>query len=122
MIQTESRMIVADNSGAKIVSVIKVLGGSKRRYAYVGDVVIVSVKKALPQGNIKKKSVVRAVVVRTMYPIRREDGSYVKSDDNACVIINDNGEPKSTRVFGPVFRELKAKGYQKIISLAPEVL
>lgn len=122
MIQTESRMIVADNSWAKIVSVIKVLGGSKRRYAYVGDVVIVSVKKALPQWNIKKKSVVRAVVVRTMYPIRREDWSYVKSDDNACVIINDNWEPKSTRVFGPVFRELKAKGYQKIISLAPEVL
>lgn len=122
MIQTESRMNVADNSWAKIVSVIKVLGGSKRRYAYVGDVVIVSVKKALPQWNIKKKSVVRAVVVRTMYPIRREDGSYVRSDDNACVIINDNWEPKSTRVFGPVFRELKAKWYQKIISLAPEVL
>lgn len=122
MIQTESRMNVADNSWAKIVSVIKVLGWSKRRYASVGDVVIVSVKKALPQWNIKKKSVVKAVVVRTLYPIKREDWSYVRSDDNACVIINDNGEPKSTRVFWPVFRELKAKWYQKIISLAPEVL
>ena len=122
MIQTESRLVVADNSWAKEVLCIKVLGWSKKRYATVWDVIVVSVKKALPNWNIKKKSVVKAVVVRTMYPVRREDGSYVKSDDNACVIINDSGEPKATRVFGPVFRELKLKGYQKIISLAPEVL
>ena len=122
MIQTESRLVVADNSWAKEVLCIKVLGGSKRRYASVGDVIVCSVKKALPQWNIKKKSVVKAVVVRTMYPIKREDWSYIRSDDNACVIINDSWEPKSTRVFGPVFRELKAKWYQKIISLAPEVL
>ncbi len=122
MIQTESRLVVADNSWAKEVLCIKVLGGSKKRYASVWDVIVVSVKKALPQWNIKKKSVVKAVVVRTTYPVKRDDGSYVRSDDNACVIVNDSGEPKSTRVFGPVFRELKAKGYQKIISLAPEVL
>lgn len=122
MIQTESRLVVADNSWAKEVLCIKVLGGSKKRYATVWDVIVVSVKKALPQWNIKKKSVVKAVVVRTMYPVRRDDWSYVRSDDNACVIVNDSWEPKATRVFGPVFRELKAKGYQKIISLAPEVL
>ncbi|MDD2487512.1 MAG: 50S ribosomal protein L14 [Candidatus Gracilibacteria bacterium] len=122
MIQTESRLVVADNSGAKEVLCIKVLGGSKKRYATVGDIIVCSVKKALPQGNIKKKSVVKAVVVRTAYPIGRDDGSYIRSDDNACVIINDSGEPKATRVFGPVFRELKNKGFQKIISLAPEVL
>jgi len=122
MIQTESRLVVADNSWAKEAMCIKVLGWSKKRYAEVGDIIVVSIKKALPQGNIKKKAVVKAVVVRTSYPMRREDGSYVKSDDNACVIINDNKEPKSTRVFGPVFRELKNKWFQKIISLAPEVL
>ncbi|EKE28235.1 MAG: 50S ribosomal protein L14 [uncultured bacterium (gcode 4)] len=122
MIQTESRLVVADNSWAKEVLCIKVLGGSKKRYATVGDIIVCSVKKALPQGNIKKKSVVKAVVVRTSYPVKRADGSYIRSDDNACVIINDSGEPKSTRVFGPVFRELKLKGFQKIISLAPEVL
>ncbi|EKE30093.1 MAG: hypothetical protein ACD_2C00046G0005 [uncultured bacterium (gcode 4)] len=122
MIQTESRLVVADNSWAKEVLCIKVLWGSKKRYATVGDIIVCSVKKALPQWNIKKKSVVKAVVVRTAYPVMRPDGSYIRSDDNACVIINDSGEPKSTRVFGPVFRELKQKGFQKIISLAPEVL
>ena len=94
----------------------------KRRYAGVGDIVVGSVKEALPQGSVKKKSVVKAVIVRTAYPVQRDDGTYVISDDNACVIIGEDGEPKGTRVFGPVFRELKAKGYQKIVSLAPEVL
>lgn len=122
MIQTETRLVVVDNTGAKEVLCIKVLGGSKRRYASVGDIIVCSVKKALPQGNIKKKTVVKAVVVRTAFSVRREDGTYVRSDDNACVIVNDNNEPKGTRVFGPVFRELKAKGFQKIVSLAPEVI
>lgn len=122
MIQTESRLVVADNSWAKEVLCIKVLGWSKKRYATVGDIIVVSVKKALPQGNIKKKSVVKAVVVRTSYPIGRSDWSYIRSDDNAVVIVNDNWEPKATRVFWPVFRELKTKWFQKIISLAPEVL
>lgn len=122
MIQTETRLAVVDNTGAKEVLCIKVLGGSKRRYASVGDIIVCSVKKALPQGNIKKKTVVKAVVVRTAFSVRREDGTYVRSDDNACVIINDNHEPKGTRVFGPVFRELRAKGFQKIVSLAPEVI
>lgn len=122
MIQTLSRLVVADNSGAKEVLVIRVLGGSTQRFASVGDIIVCSVKEALPTGNIKKKSVVKAVVVRTTNKIRREDGSYVSSSDNACVIVNDSGEPKATRVFGPVFRELKNKGYQKIISLAPEVV
>lgn len=122
MIQAESRLNVADNSWAKEVLCIKVLGWSKKRYAYVGDIIVCSVKKALPQWNIKKKSVVKAVVVRSTYPIKRKDWSYVQSDDNACVIINDSGEPKATRVFWPVFRELRLKGFQKIISLAPEVL
>ena len=122
MIQTESRLRVVDNTGAKELLCIKVLGGSKRRYASVGDIIVGSVKQALPQGNVKKKSVVKAVVVRTAFPIKREDGTYIRSDDNACVIINDSNEPKGTRVFGPVFRELKIKGFQKIVSLAPEVL
>lgn len=122
MIQTESRLTVVDNTGAKEVLCIKVLGGSKKRYASVGDIIVCSVKKALPQGNIKKKTVVKAVVVRTAFSVRREDGTYVRSDDNAVVIINDNNEPKGTRVFGPVFRELRAKGFQKILSLAPEVI
>ena len=122
MIQTESILHVADNSGAKKVLCIRVLGGSHRRFASVGDVIVCSVKEALPQGNIKKKSVVKAVVVRTAKQVKREDGSYIRSDDNACVIISDSGEPKATRVFGPVFRELKTKGFQKIVSLAPEVL
>ncbi len=122
MIQAESRLACVDNTGAKEVLCIKVLGGSKRRYASVGDVIVVSIKDALPNGNIKKKSVQKAVVVRTAAEIGRPDGTYVRSDDNACVIINDDGEPKGTRVFGPVFRELRAKGYQKIISLAAEVI
>ncbi len=122
MIQTESRLAVVDNTGAKEVLCIKVLGGSKRRYAGVGDIIVVSVKRALPNGNIKKKTVCKAVIVRTAREVRRDDGSYVRSDDNACVIIDDKREPKGTRIFGPVFRELKAKGYQKIISLAPEVV
>ncbi len=122
MIQSESRLSVVDNTGAKLALCIKVLGGSKRRYASVGDVIVVSIKEALPNGTIKKKSVQKAVIVRVAAEVRRADGTYVRSDDNACVIINDDGEPKGTRVFGPVFRELKNKGYQKIISLAPEVL
>ena len=122
MIQMQSRLEVADNTGAREVMCIKVLGGSKRRYAGIGDIIVGSVKEALPQGTIKKKSVVKAVIVRTAAPVRRDDGTYVYSDDNACVIINEDGEPKGTRVFGPVFRELKAKGFQKIVSLAPEVL
>ena len=122
MIQTESRLVVVDNTGAKEALCIKVLGGSKRRYASVGDIIVIAVKRALPNGNVKKKSVCKAVVVRVAKEIRRPDGSYVRSDDNACVIIDDKGEPKGTRIFGPVFRELKARGYQKIISLAPEVV
>lgn len=122
MIQSESRLAVVDNTGAKLALCIKVLGGSKRRYASVGDVIVVSIKEALPNGSIKKKSVQKAVIVRVSAEVRRADGTYVRSDDNACVIINENGEPKGTRVFGPVFRELKNKGYQKIISLASEVL
>jgi large subunit ribosomal protein L14 len=122
MIQTESRLVVTDNSGAKEVLCIKVLGGSHRRYASIGDVIVCSVKKAAPDGAIKKKKVVKAVVVRTTKEVRREDGSYLRFDDNACVIIDDNGQPKGTRIFGPVARELKGKGYNKIVSLAPEVL
>lgn len=122
MIQTESRLVVTDNSGAKEVLCIKVIGGSKRRYASIGDIIICSVKKAAPDGMIKKKKVVKAVVVRTAKEIRRTDGSYVRFDDNACVIVGDDGNPKGTRIFGPVARELKNKGYNKIVSLAPEVL
>jgi large subunit ribosomal protein L14 len=122
MIQTESRLVVTDNSGAKEVLCIKVLGGSHRRYASIGDIIVCSVKKAAPDGAIKKKKVVKAVVVRTTKEVRREDGSYLRFDDNACVIIDDGGQPKGTRIFGPVARELKGKGYNKIVSLAPEVL
>ncbi len=122
MIQTESRLLVADNSWAKEVLCIKVLGGSHRRYASVWDVIVCTVKKADPNGQVKKKKVVKAVVVRTAKEIRRKDGSYVRFDDNACVIIGEDGNPKATRIFGPVARELRAKGYQKIVSLAPEVL
>jgi len=122
MIQTESRLVVTDNSWAKEVLCIKVLWGSHRRYASVGDTIVVTVKKALPDGGIKKKKVVKAVVVRTTKEIRRPDGSYVRFDDNACVIVDDDGTPKSTRIFGPVARELRAKWFQKIVSLAPEVL
>lgn len=122
MIQTESRLTVADNSWAKEVLCIKVLGGSHRRYASIGDVIVCTVKKAAPDGAVKKKKVVKAVIVRTSKEVRRKDGSYVRFDDNACVIIDENNNPRGTRIFGPVARELRAKGFQKIMSLAPEVL
>lgn len=122
MIQPETKLQVADNTGAKLVECIKVLGGSKRRYASIGDVIVVSVKEAAPKGIVKKKSVQRAVIVRTKKEIGRKDGSYIRFDENAVVIIGGDGQPKGTRVFGPVARELREKGYQKIISLAPEVI
>ncbi len=122
MIQTESRLKVADNSGAKEVLCIKVLGGSKRRYASVGDKIVVSVKSAMPSGGIKKGAVSKAVVVRTKKEIRRKDGSYIRFDDNAGVLLNAGGELRGTRIFGPVARELREKEYMKIVSLAPEVL
>ena len=122
MIQQESRLVVADNSGARELLCIRVLGGTRRRYARVGDIIVASVKNANPSGNTKKKSVVKAVVVRTRDAIRRKDGSTIRFDDNAAVIIDDNKEPKATRIFGPVPRELRDLGYSKIISLAPEVL
>ena len=117
-----TRLRVADNTGAKEVMCIKVLGGSKRRYASVGDVIIVSVKTAAPRGVVKRKSVERAVVVRQVASVGRADGSYLRFDENAVVIVNQDGQPKGTRVFGPIARELRGKGYQKIVSLAPEVL
>ncbi|MBT5468746.1 50S ribosomal protein L14 [Candidatus Peregrinibacteria bacterium] len=122
MIQTQTSLSVADNTGAKRVMCIKVLGGSKRRYAAVGDTIVVTVKEAAPRGTVKKKSVERAVVVRTKKITRRKDGSGIRFDDNACVIVSKEGVPKGTRVFGPVARELRAKGFQKIVSLAPDVL
>jgi len=122
MIQAETRLKVADNSGARQVLCIKVLGGSKRRYARVGDVIVVTVKEAIPNGAIKKGEVVRAVVVRCKKEVRRDDGSYIKFDDNAAVIIDNQGNPRGTRIFGPVARELRDKRYMKIVSLAPEVL
>jgi len=122
MIQQESRLKVADNSGAKEILCIRVLGGTKRRYAHVGDVIVATVKQANPTGTVKKKSVIKAVVVRTRNKITRKDGSTISFDDNAAVIINDDKTPKGTRVFGPVPRELRDLGYAKIISLAPEVL
>ncbi|HNX44628.1 MAG TPA: 50S ribosomal protein L14 [Bacteroidales bacterium] len=122
MIQQESRLTVADNSGAKEVLCIRVLGGTRRRYASVGDKIIVSVKNALPSGNIKKGVVSKAVVVRTKKEIRRVDGSYIRFDDNAVVLLNNTGEMIGTRIFGPVARELREKQYMKIVSLAPEVL
>ncbi len=122
MLQQESRMKVTDNSGAKEVLIIRVLGGTRRRYANVGDIVVVTVKEANPTGNVKKKTVQKAVVVRTRNQIKRKDGSTIAFDDNACVIINDDKTPKATRVFGPVPRELRDLGYARIISLAPEVL
>lgn len=122
MIQQESRLKVCDNSGAKEVLCIRVLGGTRRRYARVGDIIVVSVKDANPTGNVKKKSVQKAVVVRTRDQIHRKDGSTIAFDDNAVVIIGDDKNPKATRVFGPVPRELREMGYAKIISLAPEVL
>ena len=122
MIQQETMVRVADNSGAKRAQVIRVLGGTRRRYAGLGDVVIVAVKDALPNGTVKKSEVARAVVVRTVKETRRKDGSYIRFDENAVVIINEDGEPRATRIFGPVARELRAKKYMKIVSLAPEVL
>jgi large subunit ribosomal protein L14 len=122
MIQQESMVKVADNSGAKTAQVIRVLGGTRRRYAGLGVVVIVAVKNALPNGTVKKSDVARAVVVRTAKETRRKDGSYIRFDENAVVIINDQGEPRATRIFGPVARELREKRYMKIVSLAPEVI
>ncbi len=122
MIQVQTKMTVADNSGAKKVSCIRVLGGTRRRYAGVGDIVIVAVKEALPHSKVKKGDVMRAVVVRTVKETRRPDGSYIKFDDNSAVLITPQGDPIGTRIFGPVARELRAKRFMKIISLAPEVL
>ncbi|HMT18731.1 MAG TPA: 50S ribosomal protein L14 [Candidatus Saccharibacteria bacterium] len=122
MIQAESRLVVCDNSGAKEIACIKVLGGSKRRYAKVGDIITASVKSASPTGTVKKKAVVKAVVVRSQNIIRRKDGSTIRFDDNAAVIIGDDKNPRATRIFGPVPRELRDLGYAKIVSLAPEVL
>ena len=122
MIQQESRLIVADNSGAREVLVIRVLGGTARRYARIGDTVVVTIKNALPNSGTKKGTVSKAVVVRTRKETRRKDGSYIRFDDNAVVLLNNSDEPRSTRIFGPVSRELRDKGYMKIISLAPEVL
>lgn len=122
MIQQETMLRVGDNTGAKRLLCIRVLGGSKRRYASVGDIIVAAVKEAAPGGVVKKGDVVRAVVVRTRRPIRRVDGSYIRFDENAAVIINDQGNPRGTRIFGPVARELREKDFMKIISLAPEVL
>lgn len=122
MIQQESRLKVADNSGAREVLTIRVLGGSGRRYASVGDTIVATVKDANPGGNVTKGEVVKAVVVRTRKEIRREDGSYIRFDDNACVLINDQSQPRGTRIFGPVGRELREKKFMRIVSLAPEVL
>jgi large subunit ribosomal protein L14 len=122
MIQAETRLKVADNSGARKLACIKVLGGSKRRYAHVGDVIVASVKEALPAGNVKKGEVVRAVIVRTKKESRRGDGSYIAFDENAAVVIDEQGNPRGTRIFGPVARELRDRKYMKIVSLAPEVL
>ena len=122
MIQQESRLAVADNSGAKVVLCIRVLGGSGRRYARVGDKIVVTVKTAIPGGNVKKGEVSRAVVVRTKKEYRRKDGSYIRFDENAAVLLNDQDEPLGTRIFGPVARELREKQYMRIVSLAPEVI
>jgi len=122
MIQQESRLKVADNTGARELLCIRVLGGSKRRYGSVGDVIVASVKQATPHGAVKKGDVVRAVIVRTAKEYRRPDGTYIKFDENAAVIIDDHGQPKGTRIFGPVARELRDKGFMKIVSLSPEVL
>lgn len=122
MVQNESRLAVADNSGAKEVLVIRILGGTRKRYASIGDKIVVTVKHALPSGNVKKGTVHKAVVVRVKKEIRRADGSYIRFDDNACVILNQGDEIRGTRIFGPVARELRDKQFMKIISLAPEVL
>ena len=122
MLQTESRLSVADNTGAKEVLVIRVLGGTRRRYASIGDKIVVTIKDATPNGTVKKGQVTRAVVVRTKKEIRRKDGSYIRFDDNACVLLDESEEMKGTRVFGPVGRELREKQFMKVVSLAPEVL
>ena len=122
MIQSETRLKVADNTGAKEVLCFKVLGGSKRRYASLGDIIVVSVKIAIPGGIVKKGETSRAVIVRSKKEVRRKDGSYVRFDDNAAVLLNSAGEPKGTRIFGPVARELRDRGYMKIVSMAPEVI
>lgn len=122
MIQQESRLTVADNSGAKTVLCIRVLGGTKRRYAHIGDKIVVSVKSAIPGGNVKKGDVSKAVVVRTKKEFRRNDGTYIRFDENAAVLLNENDEPRGTRIFGPVARELRDRDFMRIVSLAPEVL
>jgi len=122
MVQQESRLKVADNSGAREVLVIRVLGGTAKRYASIGDKVVVTVKDAIPSGGIKKGAVTKAVIVRTRKEIRRPDGSYIRFDDNSCVLLNNQDEPRATRIFGPVARELREKQFMKIVSLAPEVL
>lgn len=122
MVQEESNLIVADNSGAKRIRCIRVLGGHEKRYASVGDIIVASVKSAMPNSNVKKGEVCKAVIVRTKKEIRRKDGSFIRFDENAAVILNTQGDPKGTRIFGPVARELREKNYMKIISLAPEVL
>jgi large subunit ribosomal protein L14 len=122
MIQMQTRLRVADNTGARELMCINVLGGTRRKYAYVGDVIVASVKRAIPNAGTKKGDVVRAVIVRTAHPHRRPDGSYIKFDENAAVILTEKNEPKGTRIFGPVARELRDKNYTKIMSLAPEVL
>ncbi len=122
MIQSETRLTVADNSGAKVLYCIKVLGGSRRRYASIGDIIVVAVKEAIPNSKVKKGEVLKAVVVRTKKEIKRKDGSYIRFDDNSAVLINQGLEPIGTRIFGPVARELRAKRFMKIISLAPEVI
>ena len=122
MIQVQTELMVADNTGAKKIECIKVLGGSKRRYASIGDVVVVSVKTSIPGGMVKKGDVSRAVIVRVVKELRRKDGSYIRFDDNAAVLLNEQNDPRGTRIFGPVARELRDNGYMKIISMAPEVL
>ena len=122
MIQTESRLKVADNTGAKELLTIRILGGSRRRYAGLGDTIVATVKDAIPGGNVKKGDVVKAVIVRTVKSTRRPDGSYIKFDENAAVILKNDGEPRGTRIFGPVGRELRDKKFMKIVSLAPEVI
>ncbi|MBI1222929.1 MAG: 50S ribosomal protein L14 [Bacteroidetes bacterium] len=122
MVQQETRLKVADNSGAKEVLCIRVLGGSGKRYASVGDKIVVTVKDAMPSGGVKKGAVAKAVVVRTKKEVRRQDGSYIRFDDNSCVLLNANDEPRATRIFGPVARELRERQFMKIVSLAPEVL
>jgi large subunit ribosomal protein L14 len=122
MIQTNTRLKIADNTGAREIMCINILGGTRRKYASLGDVIVASVKKAIPSGSAKKGDVVRAVIVRTTKPYRRPDGSYIRFDDNAAVILSDKNNPKGTRIFGPVARELRDKSYTKVVSLAPEVL